>query len=405
MFEAIVALSRANLTVSAWSDHRPDSQTLYHYGSAVARLRELIASQDTHAATEDSVLFAIVALMGIDFLKNDMLAFQAHLAGLRHLVKLRGGLDALGWPTLLEPSIKGLETFWTYICSTPHLLPPNMITTVPSQPFLARNPPATKGPCLPPLTEQIASLPKGFRRLAESGRLSPIVISLLFQANRFDIHLHHHPGHKHLTRYGSPIRASHAAFTSRRGTPTHNASNLSLTELTAAVLVEKSLTRLERLVCLSLLTVLMGCTRTEKLAKLVAAQMRLCVVEALAFPLRADDPIERDFVAWVSLILGAGSGIDEGADIDDMWGGHGCGSHDPWFKGWKGDPRLTAVRRVVEHFRGWRSLEEVQSEIVQGFIWTDYCAETISENWRRMEYVLKKEEQDAHDGIHVNVAS
>lgn len=40
-------------------------------------------------------------------LVNDMTAFQSHLGGLRILVQLRGGLDSLGWPELLKPSIIG----------------------------------------------------------------------------------------------------------------------------------------------------------------------------------------------------------------------------------------------------------------------------------------------------------
>lgn len=30
-----------------------------------------------------------------------------HLAGLRQIVALRGGVDQLGWPTLLKPSVIG----------------------------------------------------------------------------------------------------------------------------------------------------------------------------------------------------------------------------------------------------------------------------------------------------------
>ena len=38
---------------------------------------------------------------------NDMSAFEMHLGGLRQIIALRGGIDQLGWPTILKPALIG----------------------------------------------------------------------------------------------------------------------------------------------------------------------------------------------------------------------------------------------------------------------------------------------------------
>ena len=63
MFEALIALAQANLTVHQWVDG-PDKDALFHYSRSLQRLREVISEQDGY--TQDSVLFAIIALMGVD---------------------------------------------------------------------------------------------------------------------------------------------------------------------------------------------------------------------------------------------------------------------------------------------------------------------------------------------------
>lgn len=64
LFEAIIALSLANLTVQTWGLSGPDKDSLYHYSRAVCRLRKLLLKPE--GFIKDSVLFSIVALMGVD---------------------------------------------------------------------------------------------------------------------------------------------------------------------------------------------------------------------------------------------------------------------------------------------------------------------------------------------------
>jgi len=64
MFEAIIALSQANLTIQNWALNGPDKDAMYHYSRALHRLRNILLEPDGYV--KDSVLFAIVALMGVD---------------------------------------------------------------------------------------------------------------------------------------------------------------------------------------------------------------------------------------------------------------------------------------------------------------------------------------------------
>ena len=64
MFAALVALSQANLTIQGWTLAGPDPGALHHYHRAIQRLRALFAQERGYS--QDAVLFAIIALMGVD---------------------------------------------------------------------------------------------------------------------------------------------------------------------------------------------------------------------------------------------------------------------------------------------------------------------------------------------------
>jgi hypothetical protein len=63
MFEALIALAQANLTAHRWSNG-PDKDALFHYSRSLQRLREVLSQQ--HGYAQDAILFAIIALMGVD---------------------------------------------------------------------------------------------------------------------------------------------------------------------------------------------------------------------------------------------------------------------------------------------------------------------------------------------------
>lgn len=64
MFDSLVSMSRANLTIKDWQSNLIDEETLQHYGNAVIQLQKAVSAQ--RSSYDDSVLFAIVALMNVD---------------------------------------------------------------------------------------------------------------------------------------------------------------------------------------------------------------------------------------------------------------------------------------------------------------------------------------------------
>ncbi|KIV96031.1 hypothetical protein PV10_03613 [Exophiala mesophila] len=191
LFEAMMAVSQAGMTARCWSVDGPDKDALLHYNRTVSRLRSLL--DQNMAYSQDAVLFAIVALMGVDYLLNDMVAYGTHIEGMRRIIALRGGLDKLGWPTILKPLVISVESFWTYICtnppqpeaSSPDVQPPPSATADYVDiacPYVRKS--------SADLFEMIQGLPLGFRRLALNYRRSVPVMALIYGvvSNNDEIH-------------------------------------------------------------------------------------------------------------------------------------------------------------------------------------------------------------------------
>ncbi|KAJ9607366.1 hypothetical protein H2200_008439 [Cladophialophora chaetospira] len=168
MFELMVALARASYDTRQGLAREPSREVLIHYGKGVEALRLKMARTSTY--DDDATILAVMALLGIALIYNDFSSFETHLAGLRHLVELRGGVDSLGWDGFIKNSITGLESLWAYhenkklsIATTES----NIKLEYPSHPFP------------PDLCITIAKLPEGFRDLALSSSLSLQIIALL----------------------------------------------------------------------------------------------------------------------------------------------------------------------------------------------------------------------------------
>lgn len=112
LFEAIIVVSEAVKTVEVG---KPSQQVMCRYGQVLKQLREKLLTGSDIAA--DYVLLAITAILAMIYLLNDMAAFEMHLKGIRSLVAMRGGLDALSWPLGMVPRIQTLEGLWAYKAS------------------------------------------------------------------------------------------------------------------------------------------------------------------------------------------------------------------------------------------------------------------------------------------------
>ncbi|KIW69955.1 hypothetical protein PV04_02267 [Phialophora macrospora] len=279
MFEALVALAQANLTAHRWSDG-PDKDALFHYSRSLQRLREVLSQQ--HGYAPDAILFTIIALMGVDFMMNDIVAFEMHLGGLRQIVALRGGVDQLGWPTILKPYLIGMESFWAYMAknNTKELL-----HSIPSPSYLDLQHPYHRYP-VAGLDELISPLPAGFRALALHYRLSVPVMTLV---NRVVTS----------SRYINQVEGRFGAVSP--GPP--NAANMQETEYAVRLLACTDLTLVERSVCIGMLTSILDRTRTERFSPLYIQHMRYHAEELCLWQDMFEDR-DRDlaeFYLWVAI--------------------------------------------------------------------------------------------------------
>jgi hypothetical protein len=369
MFHSIIALSRANLTFAATTNGERDRQVTYHYGSALSGLREMMAGNDLEVTASDATLFAIVSLMGIDYLTGDVHAFQIHLAGLRRLIAARGGLDALGWPTLLKPSIMTLEKFWAFLCKHPRLMQSSTPITVrplgdiveygkPAKDALNDSPqvpyPAVSGQPAP-----------GFARLAAQNRLSPVVQGLVRRFTGFECYIRQTFELSYLQRDGKRIR-SNGLYTARNGEIILNAANVVMMEDIAATLASNNpLTTIEHVVVTALYFILLDVTLHEKLSPLYRTQFMLLAERVLAYPLNDRDPAARDLVSWIAVDMASTMIRDE-----------------KWRPAGPTDIRMRLIRKVVDHYWDKMEYDELLEHVLKNFIWADGCVNTFRATWQ-----------------------
>lgn len=72
---------------------QPGRKTYFHLRKTIALLNDKIGEQDAHK--KDSTLYVVVTLAMMAAVFGDWPAASAHIAGLRSIVKLRGGIRYL----------------------------------------------------------------------------------------------------------------------------------------------------------------------------------------------------------------------------------------------------------------------------------------------------------------------
>ena len=360
MFEAIIALAQANSSISQWTDQSGDRFTLYHYGQAIARLRQAISS--TQESMEDAVLFAIMALMGVNYLLNDLRAFHTNLLGLRSLVSLRGGLDALGWPTLLKPGLVALESFWAYLSHQPHLLQGQIVMSVTPAAMINVSSTFRRADPVPPVEEMLPHLPAGFRALAEQRRLGGSLLHLIHHIAEYDLSLQHAVP-THLTHRGGVRKF--ANFKTPDGRKVTVASNLHFCEQLAKLLATSELNLLEKVFCIGAFIVLLGSAQTEQFSPIYFTQLQHHAGELLEIPLDENDPAATDLVAWTIFNVVSTMVPSRLSVLPDNY---------------QDDLRFALTVKVVGHFSATRTWEDMQTAL-RMFIWSDACVSGWRDVW------------------------
>lgn len=295
MFETMIALSSANMTVSHWKNGQVDRVTLQHYGSAVRRLRNMISKNNVEDATSESTLLAISALMGIEYLSHDLMAFEAQIGGLRQLVQLRGGVGSFSSTSPVPRIIDAVETYWTYICCE-NLLPRWHVVTV--SPLPVSNVVLPTVEATSELQEEIAALPPGFRRLAQKHSFAPEVVMLIKRFSQFDTA--QSQTDMRMARPGTIL----PPMGPRGPAPNVRTENTCIGEHIAAVMVSGSLSDIEHVVCATLFAFTIAFVTLDGLFPAAQAQLNSSYDEVMRFSLNDDEDTLRDFFTWSAMMIG-----------------------------------------------------------------------------------------------------
>jgi hypothetical protein len=165
LLEMVFALCLAEIDRRSAPGCTPSSAVIYHRGNALKMLRQALVKPNVEV--EDAILFTVVALLAFDMIYMDWTSFEAHLKGLRQLIKIKGGADNLGWHGWLSSTYTWAELCWQdrkIEIAKQHSQEALEALTYPAHPYF------------PTLCATISALPEGFRDLALSSTLSLQVI-------------------------------------------------------------------------------------------------------------------------------------------------------------------------------------------------------------------------------------
>jgi hypothetical protein len=234
------------------------------------------------------------------------------------------------------------------------------------------------------LYSYLSYIPTGFHPLILApGTLSTPILTLLYRISTLNGLLNHNLPSASITRGGKPLLLSSV-----------NASNLQELERCVTLLCQPTLTLLERSICISILTILMICSRSEKMSAVWEQQTQRHSVELLQ---TLNDPViwgqlnedEKRCFLWSSIDLAAS--LVPPMNWRNTWPSDGG----------RGDKRLVLAMGVVRKYKNryagglegvsWRgNWEDVEGEMMR-FFWTDGCKLSWKRGWALAEMALVEE--------------
>jgi hypothetical protein len=354
MFQATVALALADATANTWTDDYASPDVLYHYGRSLSTLRRSL--EDAQALQNDALLFAIMALIGIDYLLNDLHSLSAHLQGLRHVINLRGGLEAVGFPLLLKPAVLSVESFYSYIYQQPHLLSNG--SAHPVLPASIEEP----APGDDEVQNMLQIIPRGYHTLLGRSPQSLKILSIVFNLAEEDAQLQHDMPTSFAYREG--VR-KFLNFNDTSGQPVTVASALHCCGELAKLLVGPEMSQVERACCIAMFIYLLGFSRSEQLSSVYFTQLQHHTQELLDMPLMDDDPEGTELIGWAMFVVS--STLLPITAREDM-------------RGDNADKRYALALRTVEYFSRQKTWD-VMAVTLQGFIWNDTCMVSWKNLW------------------------
>lgn len=355
MFESILALTFANLAVISPSAHDIERSAWSHYSHAMSLLRSILAQGEIG----DTVLVAIISMIGANYLQNNLAAFQVNLGGLRQVIKLRGGLQAIAHSNLIQSAILTVESFWTYLRAQTHLIPS---ASLPAISFETSSDTVSD-------TESIKwRMPLGFRDLFQQRRLSANVAVLIIQEAEYTRTLTFASPAAHI--HGNSIRKFADLKTADRE-PVTVGSHIQTCEELARMLVNPNLTHLDYVCCTGMFINAFCVAKSEQLSPIYFEQLQHHARQLLDCNLDDNDSLSRDLHAWV--IFQVASTLVPTRTTNPT--------------NYRGDLRLPLALKVVKAYidHTWVEMEMM----LRNFICSEVCLRVFENVWTLGQSQLK----------------
>lgn len=347
LFESILALAFANLSVLNPSAQETKRSAWFHYGRAMSLLRLSLAKGEIG----DTVLISIISIIGANYLQDNLFAFQINLRGLRQVIALRGGLQSIAHSKLLQSAILTVESFWTYLRAQAHLIAPD---SLPAISFDMTPVPEADVDLL------VSRMPIGFRKLFQQRRLSAKVARLVIQEAEYNDSLTFAPPNTYLhggsTRKFADLKmANHEAVTV--------GSYIQTCEELARLLASPDLTHLDYTCCTGMFINALCVAKSEQLSPIYFTQLQYHAKQLLVCNLDISDPESRNLHAWV--IFQVASTLVPSRTTSPVYV--------------QNDFRFSLAIKVVKNFAGhsWTDMEV----LLRNFICSETCLKTFENVW------------------------
>jgi len=167
-----LAMVGAMMQKASRPDSGPSSDVKANKASAIARLRKkhkdaLSTGRNT---MDDIAIIAVLALASLSRFLGDLDAYQMHRRSMREMVRVRGGLDALGHDGIVKCVLQQYDSFWVFETDGTPLFSDSRPEHIPVYPAF---------PLSEDLREIFTKLPAGFQSLILKGKVSVELFDVL----------------------------------------------------------------------------------------------------------------------------------------------------------------------------------------------------------------------------------
>jgi len=170
-----LAMVGAMMEKMSRSDNRPSREVRANQASAVARLQKKYKdSMDAgRNGMDDIAIITVLALASLARFLGDMGAYETHRLNMREMVRVRGGMNALGQSGLTKCVLQQYDSFWVFETEGTPLFSATRPEHIPVYPAF---------PLSEDLRDIFTKLPAGFQLLVIKGKISVELFDVLGRA-------------------------------------------------------------------------------------------------------------------------------------------------------------------------------------------------------------------------------